>query len=118
MDNNVNPQIGELLKQQRLERGWSLRDLEKASGIDNAAIYRIEQGKTKDPSLEKLRAMATALELSLAALLMEASDIDIPPLSEYLRVKFKDLSEPLLEQLDHQIHHLVYGAEPITGEET
>lgn len=37
--------IGNALKEARLSKGLSLRELEKLSGIDNSNISKIEQGK-------------------------------------------------------------------------
>lgn len=41
--------LGAELRKKRLRLGLSLRGLEKESGVDQASIHRLEQGKT--PSL-------------------------------------------------------------------
>lgn len=46
-------------------KGWTLRDLEKKTGISNAAISQIETGKVKDPGFRTVVILADALGVSL-----------------------------------------------------
>lgn len=48
----------------RLDKGWSQADLAKAIGTKQPVISRLERGHA-NPSLETLRKVAEALELSL-----------------------------------------------------
>ena len=41
--------LGELIGIARECKGWTLRELERASGVSNALISQIETGKIKDP---------------------------------------------------------------------
>lgn len=118
MDTDVNPQIGQQLKDRRDELGWSLRDLEERCGVNNALIHRIETGKVKDTSIEKLRALADALDLSLATLLMRAEAIDVPPYQQYLRQLVPELPDETIQRLEAHMKRIARKAGVIIGEET
>ncbi len=57
--------LGELIGVARECKGWTLRDLEKASGVSNALISQIETGKVKDPGFRTVVRIVDALGLSL-----------------------------------------------------
>jgi DNA-binding XRE family transcriptional regulator len=56
------------LRQLRLARKWSYRDLAKAAGISHGTIGFLENGDYK-PSLETALALARALEVNIYQLL-------------------------------------------------
>lgn len=57
--------VGELFAVARECKGWTLRQLEKKSGISNAMINQIETGKVKNPSFTTVVVLADALGVSL-----------------------------------------------------
>ncbi|PBB75224.1 hypothetical protein CK227_10555 [Mesorhizobium sp. WSM4308] len=57
--------LGELIGIAREIKGWTLRDLEKASGVSNALISQIETGKVRDPGFTTVVRLMDALRLSL-----------------------------------------------------
>ena len=57
--------LGELIAVGRECKGWSLRELEKASGVSNALISQIETGKIKDPGFTTVVALLDAMGISL-----------------------------------------------------
>lgn len=57
--------LGELIALSRELKGWTLRDLERASGISNALISQIETGKVKDPGFSTVIKISGALGLSI-----------------------------------------------------
>jgi HTH-type transcriptional regulator, competence development regulator len=57
--------VGELIEMARQVKGWTLRDLEKETGISNALISQIETGHVKDPSFTKVVRLCEALNLPL-----------------------------------------------------
>jgi transcriptional regulator with XRE-family HTH domain len=62
--------IGARIHMLRFERGWSLKDLEKASGVSESMLSRYEHGKLKgDAPLRKLDRIAGAFDRSVAYLL-------------------------------------------------
>lgn len=57
--------LGELISVARECKGWSLRDLEKASGVSNAFLSQVETGKVKDIGFSKAVCIARALGINL-----------------------------------------------------
>lgn len=57
--------IGELIGLARAIKGWTIRDLERETGISNALISQIETGHVKDPSFTKVVRLCEALGLPL-----------------------------------------------------
>jgi transcriptional regulator with XRE-family HTH domain len=55
--------IGAKLRQLRIERKYTLRQLSQKSGISHNYICDVEHGRS-EPSLAKLRLLASALEVS------------------------------------------------------
>lgn len=67
--------LGELVKKYRVEHELSLRDFSRLSGISNGYISMLEKNehpKTKKPivpSIEKMKCIASAMNMSLDSLL-------------------------------------------------
>lgn len=57
--------VGELIEMARKVKGWTLRDLERETGISNSLINQIETGHVKDPSFTKVVRLCEALNLPL-----------------------------------------------------
>lgn len=57
--------LGELIGIARECKGWSLRELEKRSGVSNPLISQIETGKIKDPGFETVVRLIDALGVTL-----------------------------------------------------
>jgi transcriptional regulator with XRE-family HTH domain len=74
--------IGAALHAHRAERGMSLGELSRASGLSRAILARIEGG-AGNPSIETLWRVSRALDLPLGALLAEDQD----PLVRVLRAR-------------------------------
>ncbi|WP_427916702.1 2TM domain-containing protein [Vibrio eleionomae] len=55
-----------LIKQRRLQKGWSQEQLSQFSGLSVRTIQRIERGQK--PSLESLKSLAAVFEISIAEL--------------------------------------------------
>ena len=60
--------VGELVALARELNGWSLRQLEKKTGISNALLSQIETGRIKNPSWWNVVKIAGALNLKLERL--------------------------------------------------
>ena len=56
--------FGDALKRFREDRGLSLRELDKLSGVNYAYIQRLESNEKTAPSEDKLDALYSALKLS------------------------------------------------------
>lgn len=57
--------LGELIGIARECKGWTLRDLEKATGVSNALISQIETGKIKDPGFSTVVRIVDALGINI-----------------------------------------------------
>lgn len=56
----------------RIIRGWTLRDLEKLTGISNAYLCQIESGGRDVPSIKILLRLEKAYGIKNNAIIMEA----------------------------------------------
>lgn len=57
--------LGELIAVARECKGWTLRDLEKESGVSNAVISQIETGKVSNPGFATVVRILDALGVTL-----------------------------------------------------
>lgn len=57
--------LGQLIGIARECKGWTLRDLERESGVSNALISQIETGKVKDPGFGTVVRLARCLGISI-----------------------------------------------------
>ncbi len=64
--------LGKMLSEARAHKGWSLRELEKRTGISNPMLCQIETGHVAAPSFRNVVKIAAALKLSLNALAVTA----------------------------------------------
>ena len=68
---DTNISIGQLIKHFRKEKGISQEGLAKSAGVDRTTIARVECGKFKSLSVQKLEGIAAALEIDLKTLLFK-----------------------------------------------
>jgi len=66
--------IGGVVRQWRKERAWSIRDLERVSGVRRSVISRVENGKA-DARLNTLIKLAEPLDAPLSELFREAQSL-------------------------------------------
>ena len=78
-------QVGQNIRTQRERAGLSLAQLSKATGISKAHLVRLETKPEANPSLELLRRIAEALEVTIADLIggpkltySSATDEEVP----------------------------------------
>lgn len=57
--------LGELIAIARECKGWTLRDLERETGVSNALISQIETNKIKDPGFSTVVRLCEALGISI-----------------------------------------------------
>lgn len=58
-----NVSLGSYIKEKRLEKGYSLKDLEEKSKVISSYIDRIENGFRKTPSVPVLEKLGEALDI-------------------------------------------------------
>lgn len=61
--------LGEYLRAQRLEAGYSVRKLAALVGVDHGYLTRLESGERGKPSADVLQRIADALDIDAAPLL-------------------------------------------------
>lgn len=64
----------EKIREKRITKKLSLRDLEKISGVSYITIKNIEDGTIKNPSFEKVVKIAKSLDVSLDELIDNEDD--------------------------------------------
>lgn len=68
--------LGETLAAARIQRGWSLREVERRTGIHNAHLSQIETGAIERPAPNVLWALAEVYELDYQELLRLAGHVE------------------------------------------
>lgn len=72
----LQAKVAELVKQLRKDRGWTLDELAKRSGVSRAMLSQIEARKT-NPTIAVLWKISTAFGMSFSALLGEEQGKDV-----------------------------------------
>ena len=57
--------IGDLIKKHRTDLGLSLCALSKLSGISKGQIWDLEQGKSRNPTVNTIKKLAKCLDISV-----------------------------------------------------
>ena len=55
--------VAHVLRVGRKARGWTLKEVSRRSGIGYEALWRVETGRTKDPQVSTVIAIAKAFGL-------------------------------------------------------
>lgn len=58
-----DPQLGQIFRHARRHRGWSLRDVQRRTGIPNPHISQIERGQIRQPEAKALWALSELYSL-------------------------------------------------------
>lgn len=69
-------QIGQYIKEQRKEKGLTLREAAKRSGVSHPYLSQLENGRNDKPSPEVLRKISTGLDCSYIRLMEVAGYSD------------------------------------------
>lgn len=69
-------ELGKFVREKRIEKDMSQRELANAAGISNAEISRLESGKRKAASPAVLKAIAKALNVPVEVLLEKSGIIE------------------------------------------
>ena len=116
MDNEQAQQLGRYLRKARHALGLSAVQLSRLTGVSDASIIRIEQGKFLFIAAERLGPIAHALKLDLAEVYRLAG-IPVPELPElhiYIEQRYGPLPEPARTKLDRYLRRLMneHGMQP------
>ncbi|MBQ3265216.1 MAG: helix-turn-helix transcriptional regulator [Ruminococcus sp.] len=86
-----------ILKKLRIEKGLSLKQLEKLTGISSSSLQRYESGDSPSIPVDKLITLSDALNVTLDVLLGISSP-DVPSSLYYAYSK-------IIERLNYDIHY-------------
>ncbi|WP_440118378.1 helix-turn-helix domain-containing protein [Paenibacillus sp. QZ-Y1] len=78
---SLNNKLGDLLKNSRLQREWSLRTAGEESGVSHTHIGKLEKGVVPKPAPEQLKKLANAYDLSYNMLMLMAGykeEVQVP----------------------------------------
>ncbi len=101
-DHEETNQLGEQVRSLRQQRGFSVRGLAGAAGVDATWLSRLEHGLYSSPDARSLSKLARALEVDASDLYLTAGYGDgthLPGLRPYLRAKY-DLPPEAVAQLE------------------
>jgi len=117
MNNDTARTFGEYIKRLRQRQNLSMRGLASEAGIDSGALSRIEHGKIGTPQPDTLKALATALQVSLADVFAMAGYVvpyDLPSITPYLHARYSHLPEDTLTSIDDYLNKLIdeHGLDP------
>ena len=75
-------ELGKKLATERQARGWSLREVERRTGIHNAHLVQIEKGEIETPEPYMLYLLAGEYDIELEELLRLAGHAEAPKRSK------------------------------------
>lgn len=94
--------FGERLRQLREEKGLSMRQLAKRSGVDVGVISRVERGQYKPPKITTIERLGRALDLSEAEeeeLLQLSGRVGLSPTETEEQVAREETEQEVRERL-------------------
>ncbi|MBA3617990.1 MAG: helix-turn-helix transcriptional regulator [Acidothermales bacterium] len=115
--------LAKILRAKRAALHLSMRQVEAVSGVNSATIVRLERGSILTPQPETLKALASALDLSVSDLFAVADWVpaqELPTFRPYLRAKYKQLPESAVAEMEQFFERLTkrHGAQgPADGED-
>ncbi|WP_297581435.1 XRE family transcriptional regulator [Roseibium sp.] len=68
--------LGKMIREARLQKGWTLEEAGKAAGIGRSTLSKIENNQTR-PSFDIVRRLTKALELKTPQLFVQSGPSDI-----------------------------------------
>ncbi len=94
--------IGKYIKEHRIARGITGRELARQIGADTAYVVRLERGEYRSPRPDILANVATVLGVQMSdlyALAGYAVPKDLPTLTPYLRTRYRQLSDEAIDSV-------------------
>lgn len=122
MNENERAALADLIRDRRLALGISGSELARRAGIDKGLLTLLDQRKIKQPRVDTLRALASALEIPLGDIYSATNwlpDTALPSLRPYMRAKYEHLPDEAVAEVEAVINKLSkrYGQGPIDGED-
>ena len=113
----MEKQFGSYLKQLRLDRNLSLRDVERITKISNPYISQIERGERGIPNFSILKRLAEAYGVKVTDIFENAEKQSgiMAPNIEFISRGYEKLSEERKQSLKDFLQHLVEQEEKKGG---
>ena len=77
--------IGEFIRLKRKEKGLSLRELARRTGISHPYLSQLENGHCYNPTPDVLRKLSKCLNVSYMKMMIKAGYVTNDDLKEYLQ---------------------------------
>jgi len=103
------PRIGEILRRARRHRGWSLRDVERRTGIPNPHLSQIERGHIRRPDVEILWTLSELYALDFPTIAAWSGHLDphsTEPSASLALIALRALSQLDPDAQVEVIHHI------------
>lgn len=125
MQDSKSKTLGTFIKDKRIEKGMSGRELARRAGVDTAYVVRIERGEFRSPRPDTLKNIASALNMPITDLFALADYLipgELPHFAPYLRAKYAELPVEAIESITEYFsrvaaEHGVTVAGPANGED-
>lgn len=116
MDHNAAGIFGQYIKGIRKRRKLSVRELASKAEISPGELSRLENGK-RSPRPDTLKALAAALEVSLADLFAMAGytvPYDLPSLAPYLHTRYSNMPKEKISAMNDYLERVIdeHGLDP------
>ncbi|WP_203332622.1 helix-turn-helix domain-containing protein [Planococcus beigongshangi] len=99
--------FGEYIKKIRTEKGLSMRELERRSGISQSYISQLEKGSQQNPKTDTIQKLANGLNTSYKDLMEKAGIIEVDSLMEAFGFNRSSDEEENLTSINNTIESLV-----------
>lgn len=99
-----NMNLGDYINQLRREKGLTLRQLGKQSGVSFVTIQDIENGKTKSPGLDSILKLADGLGIHYTRLVLAFKGVD-PDSEEIKGVPQHEIDEMVRDAVEFALRN-------------
>jgi transcriptional regulator with XRE-family HTH domain len=103
------PRIGEIFRRARRHRGWSLRDVERRTGILNPHLSQIERGQIRRPDVEILWTLSELYSLDFPNIAVWSGHLDqysTEPSASLALIALRALSRLDADAQVEALHHI------------
>jgi transcriptional regulator with XRE-family HTH domain len=103
------PRIGEILRHARRHHGWSLRDVERRTGIPNPHLSQIERGQIRRPDIEILWTLSELYSLDFPNMAVWSGHLDqysTEPSASLALIALRALSRLDADAQVEVLHHI------------
>lgn len=99
-------ELGALIRQTRIDRKMTIRELARRSQVPRSTILRLEQGAIARPRLDLVAPIVFTLDMpsaDIVAVLGHSADHDLPSIEPYLQARYHHLPPALVTEVRHYL---------------